>query len=210
VGEPADGVEGFGGDDARTTIFDYWSMPELVKWVNHHEYNGAPLSKQQKYLRYYYSRLLNLVGEPGFRFGGFHPLNPANQNTANFGNIEGEPASGHWMYAFLRYDPRSQQRWMVVANLHESVGFSGVHIHIPEATVQWLNLPSAAPLTFTDRLHPPPPPAGPWPAPGASPAPTPHPALILTALPADLPTAGVVIPKVPPLSAMYFEIKQNP
>jgi glycosidase len=210
VGEPADGVEGFGGDDARTTIFDYWSMPELVKWVNHHEYNGALLSKQQKSLRYYYSRLLNLVGEPGFRFGGFHPLNPANQNTANFGNIEGEPASGHWMYAFLRYDPRSQQRWMVVANLHESVGFSGVHIHIPEATVQWLNFPSAAPLTFTDRLHPPPPPTGPWPAPGASPAPTPHPALILTALPADLPTAGVVIPKVPPLSAMYFEIKQNP
>ena len=31
VGEPAAGVEGFGGDDARTTIFDYWSMPEFVK-----------------------------------------------------------------------------------------------------------------------------------------------------------------------------------
>jgi len=31
VGEPAHGLEGFGHDDARTTIFDYWSMPELVK-----------------------------------------------------------------------------------------------------------------------------------------------------------------------------------
>ncbi|HEX8490025.1 MAG TPA: alpha-amylase family glycosyl hydrolase, partial [Chthoniobacterales bacterium] len=30
VGEPAAGAEGFGGDDARTSIFDYWSMPELV------------------------------------------------------------------------------------------------------------------------------------------------------------------------------------
>ncbi|MGM0559231.1 MAG: alpha-amylase family glycosyl hydrolase, partial [Myxococcota bacterium] len=27
VGEPAAGVEGFSGDDGRTTIFDYWTMP---------------------------------------------------------------------------------------------------------------------------------------------------------------------------------------
>jgi glycosidase len=211
VGEPADGEEGFGGDDARTTIFDYWSMPELVKWVNHHEYNGALLSKQQKGLRYFYSRLLTLAGEPGFRFGGFRPLNAANKNSANFGTIEGDPASGHWMYAFLRYDPRSGQRWLVVANLHPSVVFSNVHIHIPAETVQWLNLPSAAPLTFADRLHPPPPPApAASTAPGSSPAPTPHPALTITANPGDLPTAGVVIPKIPPLSAMYLEIKQSP
>jgi glycosidase len=209
VGEPADGEEGFGGDDARTTIFDYWSMPELVKWVNHLEYNGALLSKQQRGLRYYYSRLLNLAGEPGFRFGGFRPLNPANKNSANFGNIEGDPASGHWMYAFLRYDPRSRQRWMVVANLHPSVAFSNVHIHVPAETMQWLNLPSAAPLTFTDRLHAPPAPV-PSPAPGTSPAPTPHPGATLTANPADLPTVGLVIPKIPPLNAMYLEIKQSP
>jgi glycosidase len=210
VGEAADGVEGFGGDDARTTIFDYWSMPELVKWVNHHEYNGALLSKQQKGLRYYYSRLLTLAGEPGFRFGGFRPLNPANGNSAAFGDIEGDPASGHWMYAFLRYDPRSRQRWLVVANLHPTIAFSSVHIHIPSGTVQWLNLPSAAPLTFTDRLHPPPPVA---PAPGASPnpaIPTPRPVLALAAAPADLPTAGLVIPKIPPLSAMYLQIEQTP
>ena len=47
VGEPAQGAEGFGGDDARTTIFDYWSMPELVKWVNGHRYDGGRLSAEQ-------------------------------------------------------------------------------------------------------------------------------------------------------------------
>ena len=26
VGEPATGAEGFGGDDQRTSIFDYWSI----------------------------------------------------------------------------------------------------------------------------------------------------------------------------------------
>ena len=41
VGEPAAGAEGFAGDDARTSIFDYWSMPELLKWTNGHKYDGA-------------------------------------------------------------------------------------------------------------------------------------------------------------------------
>ncbi len=44
VGEPGAGAEGFGGDDGRTSIFDYWSMPELAKWVNQHQYDGSLLS----------------------------------------------------------------------------------------------------------------------------------------------------------------------
>ena len=189
VGEPANGVEGFGGDDARTTIFDYWSMPELVKWVDGHKYDGALLSDEQKSLRAYYARLLGLADEPGFRFGGFRPLNPANNRTARFGTIEGDPASGHWMYAFLRYDPHSQQRWLVVANLHRSVDFSSVHIHMPAEAVQWLNFPAGASLKFTDRLN-----AGP----------------VLTAQLSDLSTEGVVVPNIPALSAMYFEIRPSP
>ncbi|MBA2585879.1 MAG: hypothetical protein H0U99_05285, partial [Chthoniobacterales bacterium] len=48
VGEPGAGREGFGGDDARTSIFGYWSMPELVKWNNDHTYDGAGLSGEQR------------------------------------------------------------------------------------------------------------------------------------------------------------------
>src|SRR4029077_12736371 len=69
VGEPAEGVEGFGSSDARTSIFDYWSMPELVKWVNDHKYDGGRLTSDQKELRSFYSRLINLTGEPAFRDG---------------------------------------------------------------------------------------------------------------------------------------------
>jgi glycosidase len=184
VGEPGAGIEGFGGNDARTTIFDYWSMPETVKWVNHHQYDGALLSEQQKSLRAWYSRLLNLVGEPGFRFGGFRPLNPANYNSENFGRAPGDPVSGHWMYAFLRYDIASGQRWLVVANLHRSTTFQPVRIHIPPDLIQWLRLPAGASLTFTDHL---------------ADSPT------LTASAADLP-AGLVIPQVSALSASYYEI----
>jgi hypothetical protein len=184
VGEPADGVEGFGGDDARTTIFDYWSMPELVKWVNHHEYDGALLSAQQKSLRAWYAKLLHLTAEPGFRFGAFRPLNPANNGSRNFGVVEGDPASGHWLYAFLRYDPHSRQRWLVAANLHRSADFTDVQIRIPRDLLQWLGLSSAA-LTFTDRLSDLPP---------------------LAATLAELPERGLVIPKIAALSAMYLEI----
>jgi glycosidase len=189
VGEPADGVEGFGGDDARSTIFDYWSMPELVKWVNGHEYDGALLSEQQNSLRAYYGRLLKLAGEPGFRFGGFRPLNAANSQSERFGKVEGDPASGHWMYAFLRYDPHSGQRWLVAANLHRSAEFSDVHIHVPADTVGWLDFSSGAALTFTDRLN------------GD---------LALAASPADLPAVGLVVPRIRALTAMYLEIRQNP
>ncbi|MEI8342506.1 MAG: alpha-amylase family glycosyl hydrolase, partial [Verrucomicrobiota bacterium] len=107
VGEPAEGAEGFGGNDARTTLFDYWSMPEFVKWVNDHQYDGAKLSGQQKALRAFYKKLLALVSEPAFRNGGFFPLNPVNKENPHFGRIGGESAGGHWLYAFLRRDPNT-------------------------------------------------------------------------------------------------------
>src|SRR6476619_1704882 len=118
VGEPGAGAEGFGGDDARTSIFDYWSMPEFTKWVNDHSYDGGRLSAKQRQLREFYGRLIKLVGEPAFRDGKFFSLNSDNRDNPAFGRFPGEPASGHWLYAFLRYDVSVQQRFLVVANLH--------------------------------------------------------------------------------------------
>jgi hypothetical protein len=140
VGEPATGAEGFGGDDARTSIFDYWSMPEFVKWVNNHKYDGARLSPGQKNLRGFYSRLINLVGEPAFRDGKFYPLNPANRDNDRFGRLPGESASGHWLYAFLRYDPLTGQRFLVVANLHPQVALQNVRVCLPPRVLKFLEL----------------------------------------------------------------------
>jgi glycosidase len=140
VGEPAAGAEGFGGDDARTSIFDYWSMPELVKWVNDHQYDGARLSSEQKSLRAFYGRLINLVGEPAFRDGKFFALNPSNRDNPNFGRLPGEQASGHWLYAFLRYDPSAEQRFLIVANLHPKFALQNVRVLLPESALQFLDL----------------------------------------------------------------------
>lgn len=61
VGEPGIGAEGFQGDDGRTTIFDYWGVPEHQKWMNGGAFDGALLSESQKELRNFYVTLLNLV-----------------------------------------------------------------------------------------------------------------------------------------------------
>jgi len=189
VGEPGAGAEGFGGDDARTSIFDYWSMPEFVKWVNDHRYDGGRLSPEQKALRNFYSRLVNLVGEPAFRDGQFFPLNPANRDNERFGRLPGEQASGHWLYAFLRYDPLTRQRFLVVANLHPQTALRDVRILIPESALQSLPLNSESSATKLKLIE--------W----------------LTETPleirltiAEAVSAGIPLAEIPSLSAFYFEL----
>ena len=139
VGEPARGAEGFSGDNARTTIFDYWSMPELAKWVNGHCYDGGRLSPEQKSLRAFYSRLVRLVGEPAFRDGDFFPLNPSNRDNEHFGRLAGETASGHWLYAFVRFDPGAGQRFVIAANLNPKESMHDVQVRIPPEALALLH-----------------------------------------------------------------------
>ncbi|HEX3817320.1 MAG TPA: alpha-amylase family glycosyl hydrolase, partial [Chthoniobacterales bacterium] len=185
VGEPAAGAEGFGGDDARTTIFDYWSMREMVRWVNGHQYDGGKLAPEQKALREFYSRLVRLNGEPAFRDGGFYPLNPANRNNPRFGRIGDETTSGHWLYAFWRCDLSSGQHFLVVANLHPTETLRQVLVVSPPPALEFLALDSAAArMRLIDRL-----------ASDAS---------ILEST-----VAAVEIAEIAPLSALYLECLPN-
>jgi len=188
IGEPGEGTEGFGSDDARTSIFDYWSMPEFTKWVNDHRYDGGQLSSGQKQLREFYSRLINLVGEPAFRDGKFFPLNPANRDNPAFGRLPGEEASGHWLYAFLRYDVSSPQRFLVLANFHPTISFQNVRVLLPAPALEFLDLnqhPSDTTLKLMERL-------------GERGTGT------VVAI-EDAVEAGVPISEMPALSAFYFE-----
>jgi len=187
VGEPGAGAEGFGGDDARTSIFDYWSMPEFVKWVNGHKYDGGGLSPEQKSLRSFYSRLINLVGEPAFADGKFFPLNAANRDNEHFGRLPDEQVSGHWLYAFLRYDPITEQRFLVVANLHPIIAFQDVRVFLPSSALQFFELGNdSTKLRFIERLY-------------GELAP-----IKLTIVEAT--ESGIPIAEVPNLSASYFEL----
>ncbi len=189
VGEPAAGVEGFGGDDGRTSIFDYWSMPEMVKWVNGHKYDGARLSPEQRDLRDFYSRLINLVGEPAFAAGGFFGLNPANNGNPEFGRLRGETASGHWLYAFLRYDPKSGQRVLAVVNLHRSETLRDVRVKLPPDALKFLDLYAdnkTRSLVLNDRLST-----------------KSEPVSTSTA---EARSSGIAIREIPSLTPMFFEM----
>lgn len=63
VGEPGLGEEGFQGDDGRTTIFDYWGVPEHQKWMNDGKFDGGRLSPEQRDLRELHARLLNICNQ---------------------------------------------------------------------------------------------------------------------------------------------------
>ena len=113
VGEAGLEVEGFGGGNGRTSLFDYGMMPELAKWVNGHAWDGGGLSDQQRELRTAYGRLLRLMDHPIARSGRFIPLNPLNLWNPEFGRSEGEVASGHWLYAWVRISVEGVQVWVV-------------------------------------------------------------------------------------------------
>lgn len=185
VGEPAKGPEGFAGDDGRTSIFDYWSMPEFQKWTNGGRYDGGKLSVEQKGLRDWYARLLKVVAQPAFTRGEFYGLNHANRENPHFGRVGDEGVSGHWLYAFLRRDEDSGQAFLVVANFHPSQTMTEVAVHIPSHAQEWLGEPAKV-LHFKDRL------ASEWQGKAELDA---------------LHEAGLSLPSMPRLSALMLEIR---
>ena len=196
VGEPGAGTEGFGRDDARTSIYDYWSMPELVKWVNGGKFDGGGLSAEQKSLRDFYRRLFSAVDQPAFRDGNFYPLNPDNLSNPAYGRPEGG-ASGHWLYSYLRYDQARGQRMLVVVNLHPRDPWRDVRIMFPRRAMRFLGWDTMAgsptvPVVARDRL-------------GDIPGEV---AEIMTT-PAQMEQPGLLIKELPPMSAAYYELQSG-
>ena len=185
IGEAAEGAAGFGGDNARTSIFDYWSMPEFTKWVNAGNFDGGRLSPEQRELREWYGRLIRLMREPAFTRGEFYGLNHANKENPDFGRLDSKTVSGHWLYAFLRQDSESGQAFMVVVNFHGTQGHEGVRVRIPHHALGWLGMDATRKLAFRERLD-----EG-W----------------TTGMPTEeLPFGGLPLPYLPALGVMMVEI----
>ena len=141
VGEQALGAQGFGGDDARTTIFDYWSLKNLNAWTNGGKFDGGKLNAEQKELRDWYGKLLKATASPAFTNGEFYGLNHANKENPHFGRLEGESASGHWVYAFLRSEQAEKgETVLVVVNLHPSQAFEEFKVNLPQDARNWAAL----------------------------------------------------------------------
>lgn len=167
VGEAAEGPGGYGGDNGRSSIFDYTHLPKLQHWANAGAYDGGALTEEERRLRTYTAKLLRMLQHPAFAHGDFYGLNWANRATPAFGRKEGESVSGHYLYAFLRYARKARATVLVLCNFSETESYTTT-LHIPLHAQEWagkkpvpakeytfLNLlvPEAEPLTATsDQL----------------------------------------------------------
>ncbi|TKB98279.1 alpha-amylase family glycosyl hydrolase [Pedobacter cryotolerans] len=139
VGEPAQGAEGFGGDDSRSSIFDYWGLPKHQKWMNDGAFDGGKLTEEEKSLRQFYSKLLNLVNEnEAIASGNFYELLQENQSSQGFNDK---------VYAYLRYT--ENKRVLVLANFNRNE--ASLNVKFPKDVLQAFKLEGKA-INFTDLL----------------------------------------------------------
>lgn len=109
VGVKPTEAEGFQGEDGRTTIFDYWGVPEFQNWVNGGKFDGGKLTVDQKSLRDFYVRLNKFILEnEAIRTGKFWDLQYVNING------QSENYDKHHTYSFIRYT--KNQRLLFVYN----------------------------------------------------------------------------------------------
>ena len=143
VGEPAHGAEGFSSEDGRTSIFDYWGVPEHQKWMNQGKFDGARLSPAQQDLRDFYSRLLNLSAtSDAIRQGKFYELQDAN-------NLGKEYNQRH-LYTFLRYT--GKQQLLIVVNFSADKTYRPT-LTIPAEALVAMGLNPKKFYTYTDVLN---------------------------------------------------------
>lgn len=129
LGEPAADAEGYSGLDGRTTIFDYWSIPTLRRWLNEGKCDGALLSSREKWLRGIYSKILTICNEEdAIAIGSFFDL--------MYVNYENPSLNPHDHYVFLR---SNENETLIVAVNFRSASCD-LKINIPRHAFNVLNL----------------------------------------------------------------------
>jgi len=139
VGERGMDKEGYSGEDGRTSIFDYWSLKELNKWVNKGKFDGGKLSSDQKKLRKFYQKIFNLRNEnDAISNGLFYDLMWKNYD----GNLDADK-----IYAFARYT--ENQILIIVVNLdykHEHT----FNLNIGNHAAETIGIPLSGSITASD------------------------------------------------------------
>ncbi|MCM1292198.1 MAG: alpha-amylase family glycosyl hydrolase [Bacteroides sp.] len=96
LGEKGADAEGFSGYDGRTTIFDYWSVPALRRWLDGPTPSMARMPRDIRSLHATYRRVLTLCNsEAALREGGFFDLMYVNLNNPDF--------NPHRHFAYMRH-----------------------------------------------------------------------------------------------------------
>lgn len=129
IGEPAIDAEGYSGKDGRTTIFDFWSLDSLRRWLNYGNCGLRRLTKNERGLRKTYSNILSIVNnETAIRCGKFFDLMYVNYDNPDF--------NPHRQYAYLRAS--EDELLLIVVNFNNRHSIS--QVLIPEHAFDFLHL----------------------------------------------------------------------
>jgi len=113
VGEPAAEDAGF-GTHSRTTIFDYFGVPNHQKWMNNGQFDGGQLNTEEKELRDFYKRLLNFTINSDALMGEYADIHAYNrENTKNYTNK---------VHSFVRW--KGAEKLIVVSNFSDADVFT--------------------------------------------------------------------------------------
>ncbi len=141
VGEKGGDEEGFAGKDGRTTIFDYWGVPAHQAWMNGGKFDGGLLAPEQKDLRNFYVKLLNLCKDrEAIRKGRLYDLNGHNRPINGNGY-------GRKQYAYLRFTDKEKLLFVMNFDGQEAQ----MTLKIPENAMNIMGI-DADKLTFSDIL----------------------------------------------------------
>lgn len=124
-GEKGMAKEGFSGIDGRSTIFDYWNTPTVMKAF----YNIGRLSPQQRYIRDTYYKILRLCNEEtAISEGLTYDLMYANFDKLTFDTSK--------LFAFMR--KKDKNLLLIVANFDKEA--QEVSVTIPEHAIEFLRI----------------------------------------------------------------------
>lgn len=127
-GEKAEEDLGF-GDPTRTSIFDYGSVPSVVRWVNNKQFDGGQSTEDEKSLRDFYKRLLNFTINSDALMGDYQDLQHYNQQHTDWYNDK--------VLSFARWS--EDEKLIIISNFNAENTY-GFELQLPEDLVSKLEL----------------------------------------------------------------------
>ncbi len=141
VGEPGAAAEGFGADDGRTTLFDYWGVPQHQKWMNGGTFDGGTLAEDQKQLRQFYGDILTFANaNKAIANGDYYDLTAFNIQA---GNIT------HKIHAFVRHF--EDEKLIIISGFNDKT--LPIKIQLPAQVAKRLQLNSEEAYIGRDLLR---------------------------------------------------------
>ena len=139
LGEAGDGDAGF-GDPTRTTIFDYWGVASLQRWMSGGEFDGEQLTTEEKALRHYYVKLLSFSAQSSALTGDYFDLHPYNLKNTN--------SYSENVFSFARGS--DNEKLVVVSNFSPSESFE-FNLQLPQSLMKRWHLNDGT-RTMTDVI----------------------------------------------------------